>query len=38
MKDYRKSNYAINKVRKSIVYINTDGSILELTFEKIAAE
>ena len=38
MRDYRKSNYAINKVRKGIVYRNADGSILELTFEKIAAE
>ena len=35
-KDYRKSNYAINKVRKGIVYRNADGSILEVTFEKIA--
>lgn len=37
MKDYRKSNYAINKLRKGIVYRNADGSILEITFEKIAA-
>lgn len=38
MDDYKKSNYAINKVRKGIVYRNNDGSILEVTFEKIAEE
>lgn len=38
MKDYKKSNYAINKIRKGIVYRNADGSTLEITFEKIAAE
>ena len=38
MKDYKKSNYAINKVRKGIVYRNADGSTLEITFEKIAVE
>ncbi|MCD8048570.1 MAG: hypothetical protein LUG52_03035 [Clostridia bacterium] len=38
MDDYRKSNYAINKALKGIVYRNNDGSILEVTFEKIAAE
>lgn len=36
--DYRKSNYAINKVRKGIVYRNADSSILEVTFEKIAKD
>lgn len=36
--DYRKSNYAINRVRKGIVYRNADGSILEVTFEKIAKD
>lgn len=34
--NYRKSSYAINKVSKGIVYRNADGSILEITFEKIA--
>ena len=38
MKNYTKSDYAINKVRKGIVYRNADGSTLEITFEKIAAE
>ena len=38
MKEYKKSNYAINKVRKGIVYRNADGSILEVTFEKIAKD
>lgn len=38
MNNYKKSNYAINKVRKGIVYRNADGSILEVTFEKIAKE
>lgn len=38
MKEYKKSNYAINKVRKGIVYKNADGSILEVTFEKIAKD
>lgn len=38
MKDYKKSNYAINKVRKGIVYRNADGSTLEITFEKITVE
>lgn len=36
MKNYNKSDYAINKNRKGIVYRNADGSILEITFEKIA--
>ena len=36
MNEYRKSDYAINKNRKGIVYKNADGSILEITFEKIA--
>lgn len=36
--NYRKSSYAINKVSKGIVYRNADGSILEITFEKIAAD
>ncbi len=38
MSDYKKSNYALNKVRKGIVYRNADGSILEVTFEKIAKD
>ncbi|MGN1329154.1 MAG: sigma factor-like helix-turn-helix DNA-binding protein [Eubacterium sp.] len=38
MNEYTKSNYAINKVRKGIVYRNADGSILEVTFEKIAKD
>ena len=38
MNDYKKSNYAINKVRKGIVYRNADGSLLEVTFEKIAKD
>lgn len=38
MNPYKKSNYAINKVRKGIVYRNADNSILEITFEKIAEE
>ena len=38
MNNYKKSNYAINKIRKGIVYRNADGSILEVTYEKIAAE
>lgn len=36
MNEYKKSNYAINKVRKGIVYRNADGSIIEVTFEQIA--
>ncbi len=36
MKNYRKSDYAVNKNRKGIVYQNADGSLLEITFEKIA--
>lgn len=36
MKNYRKSDYALNKNKKGIVYRNADGSILEITFEKIA--
>ena len=36
MKEYRKSDYAINKNRRGIVYKNADGSILEITFEKVA--
>ena len=38
MTNYRKSDYALNKVSKGIVYQNADGSIVEITFEKIAAE
>ena len=38
MSNYKKSHYAINKVRKGIVYRNADGSILEITFEKLAAQ
>lgn len=36
MKDYKKSDYALNKNRKGIVYKNADGSTLEITFEKVA--
>lgn len=36
MNEYNKSNYAINKFSRGIVYKNADGSILEVTFEKIA--
>ena len=36
MNEYKKSLYAINKVRKGIAYRNADGSVLEVTFEKIA--
>ena len=36
MKDYRKSDYSLNKNTKGIVYRNADGSKLEITFEKIA--
>lgn len=36
MKDYKKSDYALNKNRKGIVYRNADGGTLEITFEKIA--
>ena len=36
-KDFYKSNYGINKHSKGIVYKYADGSILEITFEKIAA-
>lgn len=38
MSNYRKSFYALNKVSEGIVYRNADGSIVEITFEKIAAE
>ncbi len=38
MSNYKKSHYAINKVSKGIVYRNADGSILEITFEKLAAD
>ena len=38
MNEYKKSNYAINKVRKWIVYRNANGSLLEVTFEKIAKD
>lgn len=38
MKDYNKSFYALNKKSKGIVYQNADGSILEVTFEKISDE
>ena len=34
---YYKSNYALNRNKKAIVYQNADGTILEITFEKIAA-
>lgn len=34
---YYKSNYALNRNKKAIVYQNTDGTVLEITFEKIAA-
>ena len=34
---YYKSNYALNRNKKAIVYENADGTILEITFEKIAA-
>lgn len=36
MKDYKKSDYALNKNGKGIVYRNADGSTLEITFEKVA--
>lgn len=36
MKNYRETDYALNKNRKGIVYRNPDGSTLEITFEKIA--
>ncbi len=36
--NYNKSNYGLNKLSKGIVYKNADGSILEITFEKIAAD
>ncbi len=35
MKKFNKTDYAINKNRKGVVYRNADGSILEITFEKI---
>ena len=38
MKDYNKSFYALNKKSRGIVYQNADGSILEVTFEKISDE
>lgn len=38
MDEYKKSNYAINKFSKGIVYKNADGSIIEVTFEKIAKD
>ena len=38
MKNYNKSLYALNKKSKGIVYQNADGSILEVTFEKISNE
>ena len=34
---FYKSNYALNRNKKAIVYKNADGTILEITFEKIAA-
>lgn len=37
MNEYNKSNYALNKKSKGIVYQYADGSRLEITFEKIAA-
>lgn len=36
MTDYNKSLYALNKKSEGIVYKNSDGSILEVTFEKIS--
>jgi len=36
MTDYNKSLYALNKKSEGIVYKNSDGSILEITFEKIS--
>ena len=36
MSKYYNSDYAINKNKKGIVYRNSDGSILEITFEKIS--
>lgn len=36
-KNYKKSNYALNKHKEGIVYQNADGSTLEITFEKISA-
>lgn len=36
MSKYYNSDYAINKNKKGIVYRNNDGSILEITFEKIS--
>ena len=34
---FYKSSYALNRNKKAIVYENADGTILEITFEKIAA-
>lgn len=34
---FYKSNYALNRNKKAIVYENADGTVLEITFEKIAA-
>lgn len=36
MSKYYNSDYSINKNKKGIVYRNNDGSILEITFEKIS--
>ncbi len=36
-KNYKKSNYGINKNRKGIVYQYADGSSFEITLEKISA-
>ena len=36
-KDYRKSDYGINKYSEGIVYRYADGSSLTITFEMIAA-
>lgn len=35
-KDYYKSNFAINKKSKAIVYKMADGSVLEITYQKIS--
>ena len=37
-KNYRTSNYGLNKNSKGIVYKYADGTTLELTFEKISAD
>ena len=37
-KNYRTSNYGLNKNSKGIVYKYADGTTLKLTFEKISAD